>query len=71
MYFIINPFTRECSELNILFKRKDLPYGESKNVNLKNVIFPGGFNVNSDGTIDFYVGAGDAESYRVKVKNNF
>lgn len=71
MYFTINPLTKEHSEIKILFKREHLPEGESKNDKLKDVIFPGGFNENPDGTIDIYIGAGDAEAYRVRIKNNF
>lgn len=71
MYFTINPETSEHSEIKILFERKHLPRGESKNERLRDVIFPGGFNENEDGAIDIYLGAGDAEAYRVRIKNNF
>lgn len=71
MYFIFNPETKEYSEMKILFERKHLPEGESKNERLKDVIFPGGFNKNDDGTLDIYVGVGDAEGYMVRVKKIF
>ncbi len=70
MYFTINPETREHSKIKILFQRKDIQEGQSKNQNLKDVIFPGGLNINEDETIDIYIGAGDAEAYRIKIKNN-
>lgn len=70
MYFTIDSKTKEYSEIKILFKREHLPKGKSKNEKLIDVIFPGGFNENPDGTIDIYIGAGDAEAYRIKIKNN-
>lgn len=70
MYFTINPETKEHSEIKILFQRKDLQEGQSKNEKLKDVIFPGGLNINDDRTIDIYIGAGDAEAYKIKIKNN-
>lgn len=71
MIFTINSENREHSKIKIILKRENLPKGESKNEKLIDVIFPGGFEINDDGTIDLYVGAGDAEAYRVKIKNPF
>jgi len=70
MYFTINPETKEHSEIKILFQRKNLPEGQSKNDKLKDVIFPGGLYPNEDKTIDIYIGAGDAEAYKIRIKND-
>jgi hypothetical protein len=70
MYFKINPETGEYSDIKILFQRKNIIEGESKNDKLKDVIFPGGLNVNDDNTLDIYIGAGDAEAYRIKIRND-
>lgn len=69
MYFTINPETREHSEIKILFERSAIPEGKSKNDKLKDIIFPGGLCHNEDKTIDIFLGAGDAESYRVRIEN--
>ena len=71
MIFTINLKDMKYSQIKIILKRRNLPKGESKNEKLSDIIFPGGLEVNNNGTIDLYIGAGDAESYRVKIKNPF
>jgi len=71
MIFTINPKNMKHSKIKIILKRENLPKGESKNERLIDVIFPGGFEINNDGTMELYVGVGDAEAYRVKIKNPF
>jgi hypothetical protein len=71
MIFTINPKNMKHSKIRIILKRENLPKGESKNERLIDVIFPGGFEINNDGTMDLYVGVGDAEAYRIKIKNPF
>ena len=71
MVFTINPKNMKHSKIKIILKREQLPQGESKNEKLVNVIFPGGSEINNDGTINLYVGVGDAEAYKIKLKNPF
>ena len=56
--------------LKIIIRRKDLPKGESKNKELKNILFPGGITREKNKTI-LYCGASDAEAYEIKLKSIF
>ena len=69
--FQFNPVTEEVSGIKIIARREDLPEGASKNQALENVLFPGGLIRIGDGTAKLYVGAGDAESYEITIKDPF
>lgn len=55
----------------LLFERSDLGPGESKRLDLIDVVFPGGMVRDGDDTLEIFCGAGDAEAYRVVVPNPF
>ena len=57
--------------MKIIATRKELPKGESKSPELSNILFPGGLIRNNNGTVNLYVGAGDAEAYEILIKDPF
>jgi len=57
--------------MKILSARADYPSGKSKFGTLRNVLFAGGITRHDNGTATMYVGAGDAESYAVKMHDPF
>jgi hypothetical protein len=65
--FNFDPVSNDFSGMKIIASRNLLPPGESKREDLANVIFPGGLVRNSDGTASLYVGAGDAEAYKITI----
>lgn len=69
--FCFDHNTMVCSGFKIVARRVDLPEGESKRKELRNALFPGGLLRGSDGTAKLYVGAGDAETYEIVVKDPF
>ncbi len=74
MAFTFNPATRVASPMKILLERADLPSGvsgKSKRKDLKNVLFSAGLVRHPDGSATFYVAAGDAELYRVTIRDPF
>lgn len=71
MVFSIDTKTVDYSKIKILLKRANFPAGDSKNERFKDVIFPGGLIRNKDGTAKLYFGAGDAEAYKIVIKDPF
>ena len=69
--FVLNPLTGEFSAMKILLERSEIPVGISKRPDLHDVLFSGGLKRFSDGTAELYVGAGDAETYRVRINDPF
>lgn len=69
--FCFNPSTKEISKMKILARREDLPQGESKRPDLKNILFSGGLARQNDGTAKLYLGASDAESYEITIPDPF
>ena len=63
--------SNSISGMKIIATRKELPKGESKRDDLKNILFPGGLTRNSNGTATLYVGVGDAEAYKILIKDPF
>ena len=63
--------SNSISGMKIIATRKELPKGDSKRDDLKNILFPGGLTRNSNGTATLYVGAGDAEAYKILIKDPF
>lgn len=57
--------------MRILLTRSQLPPGASKRPDLQDVLFSGGLIRHEDGTAELYVGAGDAEVYRVLIPDPF
>jgi hypothetical protein len=71
MAFTFDPATGRRSPMKILLQRSELPPGASKRPDLADVLFSGGLVRGRDGTAVLYVGAGDAESYRVTIPDPF
>lgn len=57
--------------MKILLRRSQLPPGASKRPDLADVLFSGGLVRGEGGTAVLYVGAGDAEAYRVSIPDPF
>jgi hypothetical protein len=57
--------------MKIIATRDDFSPGQSKSETLKNVLFAGGLARHDDGTATIYAGAGDAESYEVRMADPF
>ena len=70
MAFVLNPADMTWSDQQVLFERRDLPEGESKRRDLVDVVYPGGL-VSDGESATVHCGAGDAESYRVKIPGPF
>jgi hypothetical protein len=71
MAFAVDPSTGRRRPMKILLKRSQLPRGASKRPDLEDVLFSGGLVRTGDGTAELYVGAGDAEVYRVTIPDPF
>lgn len=71
MVFAVDPATGRRSPMRVLLKRAQLPAGASKRPDLADVLFSGGLVRRADGTAELYVGAGDAEVYRVTIPDPF
>lgn len=69
--FVFDHKTHGFSNMKIIATRNELPEGKAKIPELKNVLFPGGLIRLSDGTATLYVGAGDAEAYKITIKDPF
>lgn len=71
MSFVVNPWTREKSELKIIAVRSDFPDGPAKRPDLVDVIFSGGLIRQPDQRAILYVGASDAEAYHINIPDPF
>lgn len=71
MAFTFNANTKEASEIKIIAVRSDLPIGEAKRPDLKDVIFSGGLVRLKNGKAELYLGASDAEAYKVIIDDPF
>lgn len=69
--FTIDPATGQHTALKILLERAQLPPGASKRPDLEDVLFSGGLVRGRDGAAVLYLGAGDAEAYRVTIPDPF
>lgn len=67
--FCFDVHEKKAFDFKILFTRADLPFGESKDSFLYNVIFPGG--IMKHGNFKISVGVGDCEAYEIILKNPF
>lgn len=66
MTFVVDPVALTWSPPRILFERQDLPEGEAKRPDLRDVVFPGGREAR-DGTTTLVCGVGDAETWWVEL----
>jgi len=71
MSFVLNPNTREKSQLKIIATRTDFPDGPAKRPELTDVIFSGGIVRIEDNKAVLYVGASDAEAYYLEIPDPF
>lgn len=71
MAFTVDPATGRRTPMKILLERGRLPAGASKRPDLEDVLFSGGLIRGKNGTAALYVGAGDAEAYRVEIEDPF
>lgn len=71
MAFALDPETGRRWPMRMLLKRSQLPPGASKRPDLEDVLFSGGLVRGEGGTAELYVGAGDAEVYRVSIPDPF
>ncbi|PIR18581.1 MAG: hypothetical protein COV48_06730 [Elusimicrobia bacterium CG11_big_fil_rev_8_21_14_0_20_64_6] len=71
MAFAIDPATGRRTRMKLLLERSRLPAGASKRPDLEDVLFSGGLIRGRDGRAAIYVGAGDAEVYRVEIADPF
>lgn len=62
MTFTLCPYMAKVSPLRIIAARNNFPSGPTKMPELANVVFPGGFTMNNDGTITLYAGLSDTEA---------
>jgi len=71
MAFVLNPKTREKSQIKIIATRSDFPEGPAKRPDLVDVIFTGGIIRNANDTATLYVGVSDAEACCVEIPDPF
>ncbi|OME45363.1 hypothetical protein BSK59_32715 [Paenibacillus odorifer] len=69
--FAFDPDTLERTPLKIIARRSDFPEGDSKRADLVDVIFSGGLVRKTGGLAELYVGASDAEAYRIEISDPF
>jgi len=69
--FAFDPKDNTYSPLKIILERAQLPLGQSKRGDLQDVLFSGGLRRMYGGMAELYVGAGDAETYRVSLSDPF
>ena len=71
MTFTLWPHTAKVSPLRIIAARNNFPPGHAKMPELVDVVFPGGFMMNDDGTITLYAGLSDTEAGLVVLHDPF
>ncbi|MBS3079436.1 DUF1861 family protein [Candidatus Pacearchaeota archaeon] len=69
--FNFDYLSNNFSGMKIIASRNELPKGKSKSPELSNILFPGGLIRNKNGTASLYVGVGDAEAYKIIIKDPF
>lgn len=71
MTFALNPASGQVIAPKIIARRDDLPTGESKRDDLKDVLFSGGLVRSGDGRAVLYTGVSDAEAHAVEMDDPF
>jgi hypothetical protein len=71
MTFAFHPDTWETTPMKIIAKRSNFPEGPAKRTDLSDVIFSGGLVRKVGGLAELYVGASDAEAYRIEIVDPF
>ncbi|MCL6459344.1 MAG: DUF1861 family protein [Gorillibacterium sp.] len=65
MTFAFNPDTLERTAMKVIARRSNFPEGATKRLDLTDVIFSGGLVRKAGGRAELYVGASDAEAYKI------
>ncbi len=68
--FNFNPNEFSVDNFKIIARRRDFPYGNTKNDKTKDVVFPGGLVFQND-DVYLYCGLSDAEIGRIRINNPF
>ncbi|HBM79220.1 MAG TPA: hypothetical protein DD426_00035 [Clostridiaceae bacterium] len=71
MVFSFDPKTCKASDIRIILMRSELPEGNAKRSDLKDVLFSGGIIRLNNGKAELYVGVSDAEAYKVTIEDPF
>lgn len=71
MSFVVNPKTREKSQIKIIATRNDFPEGPAKRPGVSDVIFSGGIVRIANNKAVLYVGASDTEACYVEIPDPF
>ncbi len=71
MTFAVDPASGEATRMKIIATRGSFPLGETKRPDLQDVVFSGGLVRKAGGFADLYVGASDAEAYRIEIEDPF
>ncbi|MBB6733898.1 DUF1861 family protein [Cohnella sp. CBP 2801] len=69
--FAFHPDTMETTPMKIIARRGDCPAGQTKRADLDDVVFSGGLVRKAGGTAELYVGASDAESFKLEIPDPF
>jgi hypothetical protein len=71
MTFAFHPNTMEKTPMKLIARRSDFPAGPAKSFLLNDVIFSGGLLRKEGGLAELYVGASDAEAYKIEIPDPF
>jgi hypothetical protein len=71
MTFAFHPNTMEKTAMKLIARRSDFPAGPAKKFDLNDVIFSGGLVRKMGGLAELYVGASDAEAYKIEIPDPF
>ncbi|MNO34991.1 hypothetical protein D3C76_250380 [compost metagenome] len=71
MAFVLDPVTREFSDLHLIGSRTCYPSGPAKKPDLVDCVFTSGIVMRSDGKADLYSGVGDCQTGRVTIDYPF
>lgn len=71
MTCLFDPKVRKTSGIKIISVRDDIPYGDAKRPDLKDVLFSGGILRREDGYAELFLGVSDAEAYKLIIEDPF
>jgi len=71
MSFRYDPDAHHASSIKIIATRRNFPVGAKKNLELEDVIFPGGLVRHGDGSATLYTGLSDVEAGRIILPDPF
>ncbi|MFT8362272.1 MAG: DUF1861 family protein [Sporolactobacillus sp.] len=71
MIFILNPNTRETSNISLVATRSNFLKGPSKRPDLEDIVFSGGLVRQHNGKVTFFAGTSDTEAQKITLKDPF